>query len=138
MLSCVPRVLELVYRRVWSERENARFPKRQILNWALAVGKAAGTLRVSQQPLPFLLGLQYRLADRVLFHKLRTLLGGRLRLLVSGGAPLDAEITRFFHGAGLPVYEGYGLTEAGPVVTCNSPGRTRLGTVGPALSQVEV
>src|SRR5437867_2546945 len=91
LLSCVPRVLELVYRRVWSERENARFPKHQILNWALAVGKAAGTLRVSQQPLPFLLGLQYRLADRVLFHKLRTLLGGRIRFLVSGGAPLDAE-----------------------------------------------
>ena len=138
LLSCVPRVLEIVYRRVWSERENARFPKHQILNWALAVGKAAGTLRVSQQPLPFLLGLQYRLADRVLFHKLRTLLGGRIRFLVSGGAPLDAEIARFFHGAGLPVYEGYGLTEAGPVVACNSPGRARLGTVGPALPQVKV
>lgn len=138
VLCCVPRVLDLIYRRVWSERENAQFPKRQILDWALAVGKAVGTLRAAQQSLPFWLSLQYRVADRVLFHKLRNLLGGRVRFLVSGGAPLNAEVARFFYGAGLTVYEGYGLTEAGPVVSCNIPGRTRLGTVGPALPQVEV
>ena len=138
VICCVPRVLELVYRRVSSERENAGFPKRQILEWALAVGKKAGTLRSSQQSLSFGLGLQYRLADRVLFRKLRAVLGGRVRFLVSGGAPLNAEIARFFYGAGFTVYEGYGLTEAGPVVACNIPGRTRLGTVGPALPQVEV
>jgi long-chain acyl-CoA synthetase len=138
LICCVPRVLELVYRRVSSERENAGFPKRQILEWALAVGKKAGTLRSSQQSLSFGLGWQYRLADRVLFRKLRAALGGRMRFLVSGGAPLNAEIARFFYGAGFTVYEGYGLTEAGPVVSCNMPGRTRLGTVGPALPQVEV
>jgi long-chain acyl-CoA synthetase len=138
VICCVPRVLELVYRRVSSELENARFPKRQILHWALAVGKKAGDLRVSQQSLPFGLGLQYRLADRLLFRRLRAVLGARVRFLVSGGAPLNAEIARFFYGAGLTVYEGYGLTEAGPVVSCNIPGRTRLGTVGPALPQVEV
>lgn len=136
---CVPRVLELVYRRVRGERENARFPKRQILGWALAVGSAAGAYRAAQRPsLPFFLACQYRLADRILFRKLRALLGGRVRFLVSGGAPLNAEVAQFFYGAGIPVYEGYGLTEAGPVVSCNRPGRTRLGTVGPALPQVEV
>ncbi len=138
LICCVPRVLELVYRRVSSERENAGFPKRQILEWALAVGKKAGTLRSTQQSFSFGLDLQYRLADRVLFRKLRAVLGGRVRFLVSGGAPLNAEIARFFYGAGFTVYEGYGLTEAGPVVSCNIPGRTRLGTVGPALPQVEV
>jgi long-chain acyl-CoA synthetase len=136
---CVPRVLELVYRRVRSERDNAHFPKRQILAWALMVGRALGEYRAAQQPsLPFSLLCQYRLADRILFRKLRALLGGRVRFLVSGGAPLDAEVAQFFHGAGIPVYEGYGLTEAGPVVSCNFPGRTRLGTVGPPLPQVQV
>lgn len=138
LFCCVPRVLELVYRRVWSERENARFPKRQIIDWALQVGKAVGARAVQQQSLPLSLALRYRLADRLLFRKLRTLLGGRVRFLVSGGAPLNAEVARFFYGAGVPVYEGYGLTEAGPVVSCNLPGRTRLGTVGPPLPQVEV
>jgi long-chain acyl-CoA synthetase len=138
LFCCVPRVLELVYRRVWGERENARFPKRQILDWALAVGKTVGGLRAAQQPVSFLLRQQHRLADRLVFHKLRTLLGGRIRFLVSGGAPLSAEIARFFYGLGVTVYEGYGLTEAGPVVSCNIPGRIRLGTVGPVLPQVEV
>ena len=138
VICCVPRVLELVYRRVSSERENARFPKRQILDWALAVGKKTGLLRSAQKSLPFGLGVQYRLAERVLFRKLRAVLGGRVRFLVSGGAPLNTEIARFFYGAGFTVYEGYGLTETGPVVSCNIPGRTRLGTVGPALPQVEV
>jgi long-chain acyl-CoA synthetase len=138
VVCCVPRVLELVYRRVWSERENAHFPKRQILDWAFTVGKKAGDLRASHAHLPLLLGAQSRLADRLVFRKLRAVLGGRVRFLVSGGAPLSTEIARFFYGAGLTVYEGYGLTEAGPVVSCNFPGRTRLGTVGPALPHVEV
>ncbi|MGH7962822.1 MAG: AMP-dependent synthetase/ligase, partial [Candidatus Binatia bacterium] len=138
LLCCVPRVLELIYRRIWSERENARFPKRQILDWALEVGKAAGALRAAQQPLPPALRLQSSVADRLVFHKLRAMLGGRIKFLVSGGAPLGAELARFFYGAGLTVYEGYGLTEAGPVIACNRPGGTRLGTVGPALPQVEV
>jgi long-chain acyl-CoA synthetase len=138
LFCCVPRVLELVYRRLLSERENASFLKRHILNWAINTGKAAGPLRATAQSLPLSLRLRHRLADRLVFHKLRELLGGRTRFLVSGGAPLSAEIARFFYGVGITVYEGYGLTEAGPVIACNSPGHTRLGTVGQPLPQVEV
>jgi long-chain acyl-CoA synthetase len=138
LFSCVPRVLELVYRRILSERENANVLKRNILSWAINTGKAVGPFRVTDQSLPLGLRLRHRLADRLVFHKLRTLLGGRTRFLVSGGAPLSAEIARFFYGVGIPVYEGYGLTEAGPVVACNIPGHTRLGTVGRPLPQVEV
>lgn len=138
LFCCVPRVLELVYRRLLSERDSAHFPKRQLLQWALRTGKAAGTLRVNQQPLSALLNIQHRLADRLVFHKLRTLLGGRIRFLVSGGAPLSVEVARLFYGLGITVYEGYGLTEAGPVIACNIPSKTRLGTVGPPLPQVEV
>jgi long-chain acyl-CoA synthetase len=137
-LCCVPRVLELVYRRVLSERENASFLKRKLLDWALKVGRKAGDYNVTQQTLPFGARLQHRAADQLIFRKLRAVLGGRVRFLVSGGAPLNAEVARFFYGVGLPVYEGYGLTEAGPVVSCNLPGRTRLGSVGPALPQVQV
>lgn len=137
-LCCVPRVLELVYRRVSSERENAGFMKRKLLDWALSLGRKAGAYQVAQRPLPLGTKLQYGVADRLVFKKLRAVLGGRIRFLVSGGAPLNAEVAGFFYGAGIPVYEGYGLTEAGPVVSCNLPGRTRLGTVGPALPQVQV
>ncbi|MBM4257231.1 MAG: long-chain fatty acid--CoA ligase [Deltaproteobacteria bacterium] len=138
LFCCVPRVLELVYRRLLSERENASLLKHNILSWAINAAKAAGPLRVTEQALPFALGLRHRLADRLVFHKLRQVLGGRTRFLVSGGAPLSAEIARFFYGVGITVYEGYGLTEAGPVVSCNIPGHTRLGTVGRPLPQVEV
>jgi long-chain acyl-CoA synthetase len=138
LLCCVPRVLELVYRRVSSEREHASFLKRTLLNWALNLGRKVGDYRVTQQPPPWSARLQYHVADRLVFKKLRAALGGQVRFLVSGGAPLNAEVARFFYGAGLSVYEGYGLTEAGPVVSCNLPGRTRLGSVGPALPQVHV
>ena len=138
LLCCVPRVLELVYRRVLGERESAGFAKRQLLDWALALGKSVGTRRVEERAIPPLHQLQLQLIDRLVFQKLRHTLGGRIRFLVSGGAPLNAEIARFFYGIGLTVYEGYGLTEAGPVISCNRPGQTRLGTVGVALPQVEV
>lgn len=138
LLCCVPRVLELVYRRVLSERESAGFAKRQLLDWALALGRSVGTRRVEERTIPPLHQLQLQLIDRIVFQKLRHTLGGRIRFLVSGGAPLNAEIARFFYGIGLTVYEGYGLTEAGPVISCNRPGQTRLGTVGVALPQVEV
>ena len=138
LLCCVPRVLELVYRRVLGERESAGFPKRQLLDWALALGKSVGTRRVEERTIPPLHQLQLQLIDRLVFQKLRRTLGGRIRFLVSGGAPLNAEIARFFYGIGITVYEGYGLTEAGPVISCNRPGQTRLGTVGVALPQVEV
>ena len=138
LLCCVPRVLELVYRRVLGERESAGFAKRQLLDWALALGKSVGTRRVEERAIPPLHQLQLQLIDRIVFQKLRHTLGGRIRFLVSGGAPLNAEIARFFYGIGVTVYEGYGLTEAGPVISCNRPGQTRLGTVGIALPQVEV
>ncbi len=142
LFCCVPRVLEVVYRRVLSEKEGAPFVKQKILGWALDVGKAAGRVRTSDSTgeagLPLALSIKHRLADRLVFQKLRQVLGGRTRFLVSGGAPLNAEIARFFYGAGMTVYEGYGLTEAGPVVACNIPGKNRVGTVGPALPQVSV
>ena len=135
---CVPRVLELVYRRVLGERESANFAKQKLLDWALSLGKTVGTARISGQAIPLQQQLQLQLIDRLVFQKLRDTLGGRIRFLISGGAPLSPEIARFFFGVGITVYEGYGLTEAAPTISCNTPGKTRLGTVGPAFPQVEV
>ncbi len=142
VLGCVPRVLERVYQHLLGARESASFGKRKMLDWALEVGRAAGRVRTAHTAgtatLPFPLNLQHRLADRLVFRRLRHVLGGRVRFLVSGGAPLNVDLAYFFHGAGLPVYEGYGLTEAGPGVTCNTPDQHRVGSVGRPLPQVSV
>ncbi len=90
-----------------------------------------------RQPSPWL-RLQYRLADLLVFHKIRHLMGGRLRTMISGGAPLSATVGKFFHAAGLPIYEGYGLTETSPVLAANRAGEFRLGTVGVPYPGVEL
>jgi long-chain acyl-CoA synthetase len=82
--------------------------------------------------------LQSKLADRLVFSKIRSGVGGRLRYLVSGSAPLGVSIAEFFHGLGLPIIEGYGLTETAPILTVNPPAAPRAGTVGKAVSGVEL
>ena len=76
--------------------------------------------------------MKLALADKLVFCKIRERLGGRFEFAVSGGAPLGRDVAEFFWGAGLPIYEGYGLTETSPVLTVNAPGAVKLGTVGQA------
>src|SRR5262249_16632926 len=82
--------------------------------------------------------LAYRAADRAIFQKIRAHLGGRLRFFISGGAPLSAEIAEFFWAIGLPIYEGYGLTETSPVITLNGPDCLRLGSVGRPVGDQQI
>jgi long-chain acyl-CoA synthetase len=134
----VPRVFEKVHAAVTTKFAEARGPKRALIDWALRVGRKASMLRQAGQPLPRGLAVQHRLADRLVYSKVKDRLGGRLRIGVSGGAPLAKEIIEFFHSLDVLILEGYGLTECTTGATINRPSRYRFGTVGPALPGVEL
>jgi long-chain acyl-CoA synthetase len=137
MLS-VPRLYEKIYARVQEKVAGDPPLRRRIFRWALGVGRSAFAHRVAGTEPPPLLRLQHRLADALVFGKIRARTGGRLRLFVSGGAPLAREIAEFFGAVGLTILEGYGLTETSPVISVNLPGRMKPGTVGPPITGVEV
>jgi long-chain acyl-CoA synthetase len=137
MLS-VPRLYEKLHARIL-EKVAADPPlRRRIFRWGLAVGGEAFQHSVRKTRPPARLRLQRALADRLVFAKIKKRVGGRLRVFVSGGAPLAREIAEFFGAVGLPILEGYGLTETSPVITVNRPDDFRPGTVGPPVEGVEV
>jgi long-chain acyl-CoA synthetase len=138
VMSAVPRVFEKLYGRILEKGAAATGLKRRVFHWALTVAERRGARIGAGQPVPLSLDLAARLADRQVFSKIRAGIGGRLRWAVSGSAPLNTRIASFFIGAGLPILEGYGLTETAPVLSVTPPGGIRLGTVGPPLPNVEI
>jgi long-chain acyl-CoA synthetase len=134
----VPRLLEVVYNRVMRAVDEASGLRRSLFNAALGIGKRAASYRHRGAPVPAHLEIAMRLFRRLVFARIRSIFGDRMRYLISGGAPLPVEIFEFLAAAEVPIFEGYGLTEAGPVVSVNLPGRTRIGTVGLPLVNVEV
>jgi long-chain acyl-CoA synthetase len=137
-LAVVPRVLEKIQGKVMDGVRQLPGLKRRLFYWALAVGKQRIPFLLEGRTPPLGLRLKYGFADRLVCAKIREQLGGRVRMLISGAAPLSKDIAEFFYALGLPVYEGYGLTETSPVVAVNCPGRTKLGTVGKVIPRVEV
>ncbi|HEX6643813.1 MAG TPA: long-chain fatty acid--CoA ligase [Gemmatimonadales bacterium] len=134
----VPRLFEKIYSRVLENALSGSAVKKRLFFWAKRVGERVVEYTLSGRSVPPALGARYAVAKRLVFSKLHARVGGRLRVFISGGAPLNPDIAKFFHAAGLPILEGYGLTETSPVIAVNKPGRTRLGTVGPVLPGVEV
>jgi len=138
ILPAVPRVYEKIHAAVLAEIERAGGLRRRLGRRALAVGaRASSARRAGKQP-PRLLALQERLADRLVFARVRERLGGRLRLGISGAAPLSPEVLEFFQAVSVPVLEGYGLTETGSSATVNDPQDARVGTVGRPVAGTEV
>jgi long-chain acyl-CoA synthetase len=130
LIPSVPRIYEKIYARIQSARESGGAVKGLLFDWAFGVGRERSRCQQSGEPLSLVLSVQAMLADLLVFSRIQQVLGGRVRYLVSGGAPLAQEIMEFFHAAGLLILEGYGLTETTPILTCNRPDRYRFGTVG--------
>ncbi len=128
--AAVPRVYEKMLTRVQGAVEQAPALRRRIFAWGLRTGRDRLLIEERGESPGFFLRLKARLADRLVFSKIKERLGGRFRFAISGGAPLAREVAEFFWAAGVRVYEGYGLTETSPVLTCNRPGEWRLGSVG--------
>ena len=134
----VPRLYEKVYARVLENALSGSVVKRAIFFWAKRAGEEWATHALAGLPIPGGLAFKKKIADALVFSKLRARTGGRIRFFVSGAAPLSADIAKFFYSAGLPVIEGYGLTESSPVLTLNPLERIKLGTVGKAIPGVEL
>ncbi len=134
----VPRVYEKVYAKIMAKAEAGSPLKRRIFRWALGVGRERVPYMERGEALPSGLARRVKIADALVFRKIQAALGTNFRFAVSGGAPLSRDLAEFFIGAGVQIYEGYGLTETSPVICVNGPGRWRLGTVGRALRDIEV
>ena len=112
--------------------------KRRLIDWSLRVGYDVSGRIQRGEPIPRSLAVRHRIASRLVFSKVRERLGGRMRICISGAAPLAPDVIRFFHALDVLILEGYGLTECTTAATANRPDRFRFGTVGTALPNVEL
>lgn len=128
----VPRLFEKVYNTVMKSAMEGSNVKKAIFKWALGVGENYWKGKRG------LTTIQKNVADKLVFQKLKDRTGGRIRFFISGGAALNADVAKFFFSAGLPIAEGYGLTETSPVVSANPVGAERLGTVGHVFPEVTI
>ncbi|WP_027345334.1 AMP-dependent synthetase/ligase [Hamadaea tsunoensis] len=138
LMAAAPRIFEKVYNRVVTGVQEDGGAKAKIFAWAVGVGKEKVAREQAGKSVGAGLAAKYAIANKLVFSKLQARLGGRIRYLVSGSAPLSVPIAEFFAAAGLPISEGYGLTESSAGNCVNRPGELRIGTVGPALGDLEI
>ena len=134
----VPRLFEKIYHRIYENAHQMPIIKRTLFHWAVEVGKKFVEAKYIHRQPSALLACKYVIADRLIFSKVRARFGGRMKLCCCGGAPLDKTINEFFWVIGIPVFEGYGLTETSPAVSFNNFANLRFGSVGVALEQTEI
>jgi long-chain acyl-CoA synthetase len=133
----VPRVYEKVHTKIISGAQAKGGMALKIFNWAVGVGLKVSDLKVAKKPIPALLGLKYGLATKLVFSKVQEALGGRVRWCISGAAPINPEIARFFHAAGVLILEGIGMTENTSFTNINRYDNYRFGWVGPTGPGIE-
>jgi long-chain acyl-CoA synthetase len=140
LFAAVPRLFEKMQARITDTVSDAPAVRQKIFFWALGVGekRLPYVVEARESEMPLSLRIKSAIADKLVFGKIKERLGGNIRFVISGGAPLSAELAAFFIGAGIDIYEGYGLTETSPVISVNYPGNRRLGTVGKVIPGVEV
>ncbi len=137
-MAAAPRIFEKVYNKIVTGAQESGGMKLRIFTWALAVGREVSTLQQrGGEPGPWL-ELKRRIADRLVFGKLRALFGGRINYFISGSAPLSRDMAEFFHAAGILICEGYGLTESSAASVVNTPEHFKFGTVGRPLPGTEI
>ena len=145
VMTSVPRLFEKIYARVQEEINSGTPIRRAVFEWALKIGEKRYEIYISKpadylmmHDLPMDIRWKWKIADKLVYQKIKSQLGGRLRGMISGGAALNPDIARFFWAIDVPVLEGYGLTETSPVITVNPFSRARIGTVGLPLPNLEV
>ncbi len=137
VMTTVPRFLETIKKKVYSNMAKESSIKQGIFKQAMEVGRKL-IYKHQEGKSPMLLEMQYKLYDKLVYHKIRERMGGRLRLLVSGGAALSDDVYEFFTTVGITTVQGYGLTEAAPVVSANRQDKIEIGTIGKPLFNVQV
>jgi long-chain acyl-CoA synthetase len=137
LMSTVPRLLEKIYGRIQKNAVDSGEIKKRLFNWSMGIARRSTQLFTMGEPIPPLLTLQREVADRLVFAKIREAVGGNIKRMVSGGAALPTELGLVFTGAGIPVLQGYGLTETAPVIAVNTLEHNRIGSVGRLLPGLE-
>src|SRR5579872_2826082 len=138
IVAAVPRFYEKIYANIIATGRRMGGVREKIFNWALRVAREAGPWRAYGKKASIGLRMRWRVADWLVYSKIRKGVGGRIRIFSAGGAPLAPELAEFFWSVNLPVYQGYGLTETSPVVTANTVKVNRVGTVGRPIKNVQV
>jgi long-chain acyl-CoA synthetase len=134
----VPRIFEKIYTAATSEIEKSGGLKKIVFNWAIGVGKKVRDRERAGEPVGWLLRKQYEVADKQVLSKIRALFGGRIKNCVTGAAPINPEILRFFDAAGVLVLEGWGMTETSTAATVARPDAFKFGKVGKAFKGCEI
>src|SRR5258708_7296638 len=136
--AAVPRVFEKLYANIMQKGHENTGVKRRLFDWAVNVALRSVKWRAYGEHASLGLRICWDIADRVVYSKIREGVGGNMRAFISGGGPLSRELAEFFWAMGVPVYQGYGLTETSPVVSANSPNANKVGSVGKPIRHVDV
>ena len=137
ILAAVPRFFEKIYARLMEQGSKATGVKRRVFNFSVQTAREAAGWRCREKTASLRVKLKWAIADKLVYSKIRTGTGGKLRIVMSGGAPLSKEMAEFFWAVGIPIYQGYGLTETSPVLTSNYP-QNRVGSSGRPIANVQI